>query len=106
MRASERSSQPRGASSRVSFCVLLLRDLSQYPPNEELPHSLSHYTYLLFRLLLFFGAVSENVLESRNLILLNEFMAHAGAVRNVTYTATPKEKTRSVTYTRTLELFQ
>ena len=74
--ASERVAQPRGASSRVSFCVLLLRDLWRCPP--KLLRSLSNYTCLLFRLILFFGTRSENVLESRNLLFLNEFMAHAG----------------------------
>ena len=72
-RACERAAQPRGSSSRVSFCVVLLRDLWRYPP--KLPRSLSNYTCPVFRLILFFGTRSENVLESRNLIFLNEFMA-------------------------------
>ena len=103
-RASEREAQPRGASSRVSFRVLLLRDLSRYPQNEEFPRSLSHCICLLFRLLLFFWTRFWERARVTEPYFVKRILGSFRAVRNATYTATPKEKTRSVTYTQTRTL--
>ena len=99
-RACERAAQPRESSSRVSFCVVLLRDLWRYPP--KLPRSLSNYTCPVFRLIFFFGTRSENVLESRNLIFLNEFMAHEKVSQ--TQRKNSSRNSHSISLVRSIEL--
>ena len=102
-RACEGAAQPRGSSSRVSFCVVLLRDLWRYPP--KFPRSLSNYTCPVFRLILFFGTRSENVLESRNLIFLNEFMAHEKCdPHSQTQRKTSPRNSHSISLVRSIEL--
>ena len=102
MRASERRSHEGLAlASPFAWCSCVT---SGGIP-QKLPRSLSNYTCPVFRLILFFGTRSENVLESRNLIFLNEFMAHEKCdPHSQTQRKNSSRNSHSISLVRSIEL--